>query len=591
MKTIKFLLIAGFISTAALVYSQTNSEKYNQAEQLIDNFQFDQAISILNDLMASETDNYQFPKSLAYCYLNLLDFDKAIQNYEKAIELNPECIKCYSHLARAHYELGDNDKAWQVVSKGFELSDTTAHLYMTRGLIYQAKKDADNAMFDFTKAIQLDKNNTDYLITRANFYIQTNQVHFAYSDLSDAIKLEPEVAEYYYYRAYILMGLNILDEALLDIDKAISLDQTTADFYNLKFSIHFSRYEYDLAEQSVKKSLEINPDSYMAYINLGDLYFQMNRFDDYCTSYQAALPLIPSDNTDEIENIKNNRLKYCDKNRMPYYFIRALKAYNKSEYQQVIDIVNEGLSIIKKSSVLDNLQASAYIALQDYENAYIYFEKSLQNKEMLESEVVDFYSMQLTPLDIEFVASSYIIKSEFGMAMINLRNHETELAMQRIKASAEMAEKMEDFDGKEFLYNVMSLTYILNSDFDSALKQLEIAKEKNPYYQQTELNRALILLLNSCKYKSKSLEFVFYEPIKSMRMKLPKLKLLKGKNEDLKQALEICNTVINEEPQNAYAYLIKSKILNLLGDQTHKQFADKAVEFGIKDSYSELGIK
>ncbi len=591
MKYLKILCAVLLVMSGIPAVSQSNDEQYKEAENLMDSFQFEEAISILNPLIATEPNNYKYQQSLGYSFLNLSEYSSAINSYNKAIELNPNCINCYSHCARAWFELGDLDNAWETVSQGLVLSDTTAHLYMTRGLIYQARKDADNAMLDFTRAVHLDNTNTDYLITRANFYIQTNQVHFAYSDLSDAIELDPEMPDYYYYRAYILMGLNVLDEALIDIDKAISLDSTIADFYYLKFSIHFSRLEYDLAEKSVKKSLEIAPNSYMAYTNLGDLHFQTNRFEDYCEAYEKALSLIPADQIEKASEIRNTNLKYCNDSLMPYYFIRALRAFNNTEYLKVIEIVNAGFQQIAKSAVLDNLKASAYIALYDYKNASIFFESSLQNKNLLEAEVMDFYSIKLSDEDIKFVANSYIVKSDFGLAMIQLNNHDAEAAMQKVNKAIELAETMESFDGKEFIYNLKGLIYIFQGNNQNAVKQFNIAKDKNPFYQQSFNNEALVKLLEACKYKPNSLEFEYYEPIKSMRMKIPNLKLLKNSEAKLNDALAICNSITEKDNTNAYAYLIKAKILMLKGDNTHKQFADKAIKYGIDGAYKELGIK
>ncbi|MDD2634882.1 MAG: tetratricopeptide repeat protein [Bacteroidales bacterium] len=591
MKNLKTLCVVVSVIAGISAFSQSNDENYKTAKDLINNFDFEEAILILNPLAAADTSNYEYQQSLAYSFFNLSDYKSAINRYNKAIELNPDCITCYSHCARAWFELGELDKAWEIVDKGLKRSDTSAHLYMTRGLIYQARKDADNAMFDFTRAVHLDNTNTDYLITRANFYIQTNQVHFAYSDLSNAIELEPEIPQYYYYRAYILMGLEVLDEALLDINKAISLDSTIADFYYLKFSIHFSRLEYSLAEESVKKSLKINPNSYMAYTNLGDLYFQTNRFEEYCETYKKALTLIPAEEKAKAMEIRNKNLKYCNDSLMPYYFIRALRAFNNAEYLKVIEIADAGLKKFEKSAVLHNLKASAYLAIYDYKNAAIFFERSLLNQDLLHAEIIDFYSIELSDEEIQFVANSYIVKSDFGLAMVYLKNHNAIAAKQKVDKAIELAETMENFDGKEFVYNLRGLIYIFQGDNQNAVKQFNIAKEKNPFYHQTLNNESLIKLLEACKYKPNSLEFEYYEPIKSMRMKIPNLKLLKENKAKLNEALTLCNKTIEKEDTNAYAYLIKAKILMLKGDELYRQFADKAIEHGITEAYEELGIK
>jgi len=589
IKSLFLTIIFTIIITTA--FAQTNEEKYQTADDMIENYQYAEAISLLNELIESEPENYLYVKDLAHCYLSQLDFETAVKYFEQSIELNHDCVKCYSHLARAWYELGQMNRAITIIEQALKLSNTTAQVYMTRGLIYQAMQENEKAMLDFTKAIQLDKTSTDYLIARANFYIQTNQSHFAYSDLSDAIELDPENAEYYYYRAYILHNLKLLDEALIDIDKSISLDNSTADYYNLKFSIHFSRQEFEDAEQSIMKSLEIFPDSFMAYINLADMYFQSGRMSEYCTANQKALDLIPEGNEQQASAIRKTTEKYCDENRMPYYFVRSLTVYNQGDYNKTIEIINDGLEKIGNSSVLENLLATSYMSLQDYDKSLEFFTKSFANKEMLKSEVIDFYSVDLNEADIEFVANSYIVKSDFGLAMLHLINHELEPAITRLNTAEKMAISMEDFEGKEYIYNVKGYAHIVEGNYEMALTQFDIAIKQNPYYQQSYLNKALLLLFKASKFKNSKLEFEFSDYFKSLRAEIPKLKLKKGHEESLNEALEICNTVIKNEPKCAYAYLIKAKVSEFLGDENYKQYAEQAVTLGIENTFDELNIK
>ncbi len=591
MKIKSLFLTLIFTIIVATAFTQTNEEKHKTADDMINNYQFSEAAPILIELTNSEPENFTYTRDLAFTYLNLYDYRKAIELFEKAIELNPDCIKCYSHLSRAWYETNNLEEAEKIITEGFKLSDTTAHLYMTRGLIYQAYENMDKAMLDFTKAVQLDRTNTDFLITRANFYIQTNQNHFAYSDISDAIKLDPENAEYYYYRAYILLHLQLYDEALIDINTSITLNNSVADFYNLQFSIYFSIKDYELAEKSLMNSLKIQPDSYMAYINLADLYFQSSKIEEYCTANHKALELIPPENEYQIKSIQTTTDKYCNDNRMPYYFVRSLTSYNNGNLNETIEIISAGLKKIDKSSVLENLLATCYMSLKDYDKAFEYFNKSYDKKDMLEDEVVDFYSIELKKEDIEYVANSYIIKSDFGLGMIYLINHKTEEALVRLKQAEKMAESLEDFEGKEFVNNVIGYVLLYNNEYDKAFEQYDIAIKKNPYYQLSYLNKAVTKLLQACKYKRSKLQFEFDDYFNSLRLIIPKLKLKNGQDELLKESLNICNTVIENDPNCAYAYLIKAKISEFLGDADYKKYADKAIELNIPNAYDELNIK
>ncbi len=590
MRKITLLLSLLLLFAIQSLFAQVKSEKYLRSEELAKLGMYEDASKLLEELCLEEPNNYLYFQDLGYSYLNIFDFDAAIKNYTTAITLNKDCYKCYSHLARAYFEKGDFSTAEVTVAKGFAISDTTAHLHMTRGLIYQQTNRGDLALADFTKAISLTPDDKDYYILRANYYLAIGEAYNAYSDITSAIKLDPINSEYYYYRAYILTNLNVQDEALNDIDKAIKLKNTNADYFNLKFTIHMNRKEYDFAEQAVLKSIEIKPNDYYAYVSLGDLYMQMNNIERYCDAYQKAIDLHPDKNSEDKANLILHHDKYCNENRMPYYFVRSLGFYNDSNYGDCILITENGIAITGASSILYNMKGSAHLSRLEYEKAEIEFNNSLSTKDMLLLEVKDFYSQPLNDTDAGNVAKSYIVKSEFGLATIKLIMHDYDNALTHIIKAVDMAEFITNFDGIEFLYNTKGMIYLAKNDLDNALKNFNIADEKNPYNSISKLNISMVSILKSTKYNAKKLQFEYIPELLSPRLILPAMKLTKTDNlEELKNALEICDSVISFESENALAYLFKAKISQLLGDSNYCEAALNAREFGIYNAIKEIG--
>jgi len=592
MKINAIILTVGILLASLPLFSQVKSEKYTRAEELSEEGKYSEAAEILEELCKEDPKNYLYFKDLGYAYLNMFDYDNAIKNFTTATELDSTCYKCYSHLARAWYEKGEYDTAERIVSKGFAISDTTAHLYMTRGLIYQYTQRPSLALADFSKAIELAPDDVDYYILRANYFIQAAEGYNAYSDISSAIKLDPENDEYYYYRAYILTNLNVQDEALIDIEKAISLNNSIADYYNLKFTIHMNSYEYDKAEQAVLKSIEIKPDDYYAYISLGDMYFKISNYDSFCEFYANAIELVPEDNIETKTNLTRLQDKYCNKEKMPYYFTRVLGSYINSNYGESISYAETGLAKTGECAVLHSLKGSSHLARQEFVLAETEFNKALELKSKLTQEVIDFYSVPISNSDAELIGESYVITSIFGNAMVRLALNDYKNALLNVIKAINQAELIDNFSGLEFMYITKGLIYVGENDLEKALKTFMIADEKNPYNGTAKLNIALITILKSANYKAKKLSFIYMPEYSCPRLVLPLLKPLKEVDKEaLNKALEICNTVIENNPQNAYAYLLKSKIAEFLNDPNYCEYAAQAKELGIFNAYSELNIK
>ena len=86
----------------------------------------------------------------------LKDYQKAIQNYDKAIELAPQYTKVYNARGNAKNYLKDYSGAIADCDKAIELDPQYATAYYNRGIAKKDLKDYAGATADYNKAIELD---------------------------------------------------------------------------------------------------------------------------------------------------------------------------------------------------------------------------------------------------------------------------------------------------------------------------------------------------------------------------------------------------------------------------------------------------
>lgn len=592
MKYKIILFIFSFINFSFFSYSQGINNKYETAKEYINNADYEDAINILNELVKLDPTNYNYFLDLGIAHYSLKNIDISVENLKRSLEYNNKCDECYYQLAKIYFDNQDLNKAEEIIKNGLVANNDSAKLYYLRGLIYQQKGQKDNAVFDFTKAMSIEPKNLTFLMARANQYIQNSDFHFAYSDISNAIEIDPDNSQYFYYRAFILMNLNIMEEALADIEKAIEIKNSVPDYYNLKFSIHSGRKEFDKAQESVLRSIELNPDDYLTYLNLGDMYFQIGEFDDYCKCYQNAIQRIPEELKNERENIQTNYAKFCNKNQIPYYYVRSLGEYNNLNYDKSIAITDEGLKISEYSPLLHNIKGSALLAKKEYDLSLNEFEKSIEFKNLLPNEIINSYSIPISNSNANTIAKSYIIKSNFGIAICLLNGHKYDESIKYINEAIFNAEALDAFSGIEYLYHVKSMAFLGKNDLKSAYSEMDKALIKNPKNSMSSLNIAILKLFEASDYSINNLRFEYLEEINSPRMILPELKL-SGNNSSvlLDESWKLCNKVIEQEPKNPIAFLLKAKICQLKNDPDACSYAKEAKDYGLVNSYEELNIK
>ena len=159
-------------------------------------------------------------------YYELKQYEKAIEDYNKAIELNPNDAEVYTNRGNPYYKLKRYEKAIEDYSKAIKLNPNDAVAYYNRGNAYDELKRYEKAIEDYSKAIELNPNYVDAYNNRGNAYRELNQHEEAIEDYNKSIELNPKYAEAYSNRgiAYLLTNKDS-DKAITDFKCARDLSE------------------------------------------------------------------------------------------------------------------------------------------------------------------------------------------------------------------------------------------------------------------------------------------------------------------------------------------------------------------------------
>ncbi|HEY4800084.1 MAG TPA: tetratricopeptide repeat protein [Bacteroidia bacterium] len=158
----------------------------------------------LKDSAAKEMFDYNFcwkeaivSASEATLKLRLNNFQEAMDNIQKSIQLCPDSAGYLAIRGRAYLGLGKYDKA----------------------------------MFDFDKAVALNQKCGEAFLGRGIAYYSKNKFQEAFDDLSKAINFDERCAEAYLYRAYSCEGMEKNESALYDYKQVQRLNPASGLAY------------------------------------------------------------------------------------------------------------------------------------------------------------------------------------------------------------------------------------------------------------------------------------------------------------------------------------------------------------------------
>ena len=113
--------------------------------------------------------NYEYFFNSAQDKFELADYEEAILDYNKALDLSPtEICLVYSMRGNAKRNLGDFEGAISDQNKALDFDLLYADGYFNRGIAKFKKGDFDGAIQDYSQVIKINPKDSDSFFNRAN---------------------------------------------------------------------------------------------------------------------------------------------------------------------------------------------------------------------------------------------------------------------------------------------------------------------------------------------------------------------------------------------------------------------------------------
>ena len=229
------------------------------------------ALSAFKLALKYDENNPYYQNSLAYAYVQLEQYDSAIELYKKALETNPNdewsSVVAQALAAIYHQIKGNSEAAISMLQNSLLLTKNKSQIHEAIADIYYDIENLDNAIEYYNLALNEDLDNPKIYSRLAMAYWEKDCIEKAIIFYSKAIELDSS-----YDIAYNNLGVVFLD-GLGDANRA-------AEYF--------------------KTAIEINPEYVLAHFNLARSHEILNEKITAAKQYQKALNLNKEKN--ELDN-------------------------------------------------------------------------------------------------------------------------------------------------------------------------------------------------------------------------------------------------------------------------------------------------
>jgi len=492
------------------------AEEIRKADYYLQNKQYDLAIQSYQNALKYKPDE-KYPE------LKIKEINDLIAE-EKARQEKLNYYKDFINKANNFYAVKDYENALIYYKEALKIipDDRTAiaRIKEIENLIQQKQKEVEKE--------KERRNNYENFIKAGDQYFAAKNYQLSKQSYENALKLYPE-------EQYPLQKIKEIDDILENEAKLIQQQRTKEKEFNSeieKAELFYKQKQYELAQQSYKKALEIKPEDVQV-----------------------------KNKINEINQLLEEKKKQEEKYNLFYQAIKKADEFLKNaDYENALAYYNEALKYIPDNSeVLGKKKTVENLIMQQ------------QLKQKQEEERRQKYDGLIKLAEDSYQIKNYQLARKYYDEAIKLYPEAT-LPRERIKEIerilAEEQKKINELQQKEKAYNEevkIADAFFMSGQYNQALQSYQKALEYKPgeIYPQNKIKEIETILEKQRKEKEKE------EKYKNLINDADKLMIAK----EYVKAKDMYNKALIEKPDDSYAVSQIKKIDDIL-----KQLENQAKE-------------
>ena len=226
----------------------------------------------------------------AKAFASIGDRERALAEFQRAIEINPELAEAHLGIGDLHADADDWDKAEPYYASAARIEPLNYDAQYKHGLALHLLNRIADAISAYLRAININPESYEANLHVATAYAQVDEAERAIPFAVRAVDLRPQAADARRNLASLYRAIDDHESAVTELQQAAELmELTPALLLDLADSLsHLSRYAEMAAALDQLVATQPSPG---AYERLGFANFRMKRYDEALAHFESSLKL------------------------------------------------------------------------------------------------------------------------------------------------------------------------------------------------------------------------------------------------------------------------------------------------------------
>ena len=292
MRPYRLITFACLLFLTSALVAQNARQHFKAGEEFIETGNYTDAIDQFTKAIELDPDNEKAYIARALAYEEVGKLKEAAEDYDRGTTFKLD-EEFFYNAGRIYYLLEEYETAIERIDAALEMKRTYMECYQVLARTYMAQGKLSEALEECNAALGLKENSENFFL-RGTINEALGNMEFAEEDYEKSIRRDDENLDALIAVADVRVELGKLEQAMYRVNEALELDPNNRQAYYVRSKIYVKQLDYPNAINDISKNLLMDQQDEEMYFIRGCYYQDFTQHPNAINDFTKVILLNPA---------------------------------------------------------------------------------------------------------------------------------------------------------------------------------------------------------------------------------------------------------------------------------------------------------